>query len=230
MIKWNVLPTNVIVRFAPLAGGKFFSSMLSYYENFQHFLPIDLMDYDFEYDDLDSLSHYVKMRTIPEKKYRNHWYMFETQFKKFWGFNLTTLLKEEHYVTREKLSIDDTYELIPEKTLKLLFKKYCFHIVHESSYKELKTLMPNCKIITIVEAEELQKASLKFKRHQVDSKRYIDVLEGKDCYTFSMKNIFNKKLFFNDLSDLAFELSGNNSFDSRMEEYYDKYVEIHKDD
>jgi hypothetical protein len=228
MIKWNLLPTNVVVRFAPLAGGKFFSSILSYYENFQHFLPMALMDYASEDDNLDSLSHYLKMRSIPEKRYRNHWYIFEPQIRKFWEFNLTMLLKEEHYVTRNKLSIEDTYKLIPEKTLKFLLKKYCFHFIHESSYKELRTLMPNCKIITLVEAEELQKASLKFKQHQVDSKRYIDVLEGKDCYTFSMKNVFNKQMFFNDLSDLSLKLTGNNSFDSRMEEYYDKYVEIHK--
>lgn len=202
MIKWNLLPTNVVVRFAPLAGGKFFVSMLSYYENFQYVLPMALMDYASEDSDFDSLSHYLKMRTIPEKKYRDQWFCFELQIREFWGFQLSSLIKKEHYHYKHKynqISIADTYNLIPEKSLEFLLKRHCFHIIHESSYKELKMLMPNCKIITLVEAEELQKASV-FKQHHTRSKRYIDVLEGKDCHTFSMKNVFNKKLFFDELS------------------------------
>jgi len=232
MIKWNLLPTNIVIRFAPLAGGKFLSSMLTYYKKFQYCLPLTAMQEDLEDYDLESFSHYLKMRSVPEKEFREHWPVFESQDRKFWGFNLGMLLKREQYrhLYCQEISINDTYKLIPKNTLNFLIRKNCIHLTHESSYRELRSLMPNCKIVTVIEADELQTVSMKFKKHHEHSTRRLDIIDEKNCYTFSMKNIFNKKLFFSDLSDFAFKLSGNCEYDSRIHEYYDKYIEIHEND
>lgn len=231
--KWNLSPHNVVIRFAPLSGGRFVINMLSYFDKFIFPGPIGRIidsrkEQNFTDIEIKTLFHHLKINSIPHKEVRQFWPIFEIGNKAFWGFRLIDLIQEEHY-DRESISISETYNLIWNLTLDLLDRYHGFHLIHESSYGELKRLMPNCKIVTLVEASELQKISSKFKLHHWKSTRHLDPLTGPDTYIFNMKNIFKKNTFFDELSQLAYELSGDKNFDPRMEEYYDKYVRLHLD-
>jgi hypothetical protein len=68
---------------------------------------------------------------------------------------------------------------------------------------------------------------MRFKSHHPNSHRDLTKISGPNVINFSMQNVFSKSKFIDDVSALALTLSGNNKYDPRMEEYYDKYRAVH---
>lgn len=231
---WNLSHNIVVMRFPPLAGGRFLFTMLSYFDKFIFPGPLDVMDIredpNFSDEELKTLYHHFALRSVPHRDVRHFWPLFETGVRRFWGFRLMALIDNYHYSERATITLPETWDLMPRLSFDLLDRYHGFHTVHESSYEELKSLMPNCKIVNLIEADQLQEISSKFKPHHWKSSRKLPDINGEDVINFSMKNVFDKQNFFNDVAELAYKISGNNNFDPRIEEYYDRYYEIHQDE
>jgi len=226
--KWNYSSNNIVVRYPPLAGGKFFICMLSYFQNFMYPAPfVPRKDIQLDTSDIVELGnfcHNLKLNTIPYPENKKLWQFFEPVIGRFWNFNLTRITRHNHW-DQPKISLEETYDLIPaytEKCLKILF---CFHIIHDSTYQELMEILPNCTIINLTDYESVQVAS-EFKGH-TGSNRNIGQIESPNVINFSMRNVFDAEKFINDLSELSLNISGNAVFDQRIHEYYQRYLEIH---
>lgn len=229
--QWNLSPNNIVVRFPPLAGGKFLITMLSYYEKFMYPLPIIYIHQLIDTKDLEqvkSFTHAYAMHTIPNKDNRHKWEFFEMFVHGFYRFNFGGFAKNAKVYY--KTSLEDSHKIIPEVTLRLLEKYFCFHVQHNDYlYNEIKDIIPNGKILNLTDYTLLQALSSRFKIDHKQSDRHLPLLESQeDVINFSMKNVFNKNKFFDDVSNLALTISGNDKFDSKMEEYYDAYINIHK--
>lgn len=229
--QWNLSPHNIIVRYPPLAGGKFLLTMLSYYEKFMYPLPIIYIHQIIDNKDLSKikeLTHLYAMKSIPKKEHRHKWEFYEVLLFAFYRFNYSSFSDKTRGFY--KTSIEDSYNLIPEVTIKLLEKYFCFHVQHDDfNYYELTEITPNATIINLTDYKHIQFLSSRFKFNHKQSVKHLPLLESdRNVINFSMKNIFNKNKFFDDVSKLAFAISGNSNVDSKIEEYYDAYINIHK--
>jgi hypothetical protein len=226
--KWYLSPNIVVVRFPPLAGGQFFISMLSYFNRFMFPLPFARKpDHIPQARDYKNFSHGVIMNSVPEREIRHWWSYFESAGgHSFWGYRVMSLFKGTDL--DPKIEIDDAYEYMPDEIFKLLDEYICFISMHEVTYEEIKNVLPNCKIINLVNNSNLQNASY-FKEHHNNSIRTLPPIVGPDVYNFDMSNVFNKEIFFAQIKYLANLISKDKTYDPRMELYYDKYINVHLD-
>jgi hypothetical protein len=174
--------------------------------------------------ELENFCHNLKLNTIPYPENKKLWQFFEPGLGKFWNFNLSKMIRCNHW-DQPKITVEDTYDLIPLYTNECLKISFCFHVVHDSRYEELMSILPNCTIINLVDYQTLQVAS-EFKGHG-ESTKHLGKIEGPNVINFSMRNVFDSEKFINDLSELSLKISGNDVFDQRIHEYYRRYLRLH---
>ena len=225
IMEWNLSKNNIIVRFPPLAGGKFLIGLLSFYKSFMYPVPIifnrELMQAD-NLKDIKDLSYFYILNSIPPKDVREYWERYEVYMFGFWRFTVSTLIGDN---ARPK---EDTFVLIHNKVREVLQEYKCFHVVHESTHEELSYIMPNATIVNLTDYDLIQQLSSRFKKTHSNSNRHIGKLQSSNnVINFSMKNIFNKDKFLSEIDDLAYLISGDKSVHPGIYDYYDKYKAVH---
>jgi len=229
MNQWNHSPNIIVIRYPPLAGGKFVRTCLSYFKSFYYPFPIKQISpfiVNLSNKDLKLHTHFYAMESVPDKTSRHLWHFYELKVPEFWGFRLNQITKFNHWDTL-KINIEDSYLLIPDRTKDILKNYMCFLQIHDSTYEEVSSIVPNAKIVNLTDYKLIQTFSSKFKEHHINSGSDLNNFEGPNVINFSMKIILQKSKFLDSLSKLAFELSGDNTYDPRLEEYYTKYRDIH---
>ena len=222
----------MILRFPALAGGKFLGTMLSYFDSFFFPLPMTQIRPLVEHlsnEELKLYGHIYAMASVPPREMRHNWAWYESKFGLFWGYTPSHIFSANPWDFKsDRLKKEDLEQLTPSRSKDIL-KSYisASMITHECSYNEASLVFPNAKIINLTEYTLLQRMSMRFKLHHVDSVRDTEPISGPNVINFSMQNVFSKSKFIDDVSALAFTLSGNNKYDPRMEEYYDKYRAVH---
>jgi hypothetical protein len=225
-------PNIIILRFPALAGGKFLGAMLSYFDSF--FYPVPMVTiYPFvehlSNEELKSYGHIYAMATVPPMELRHNWAFYESRFGHFWGYTPLHVFPAVPWDLKSgELKKEELEQLAPNRS-KDIIKSYksASMLIHECSYDEASLVFPNAKIINLIDYNLLQRISMRFKLHHTNSFRDTTPISGPNVINFSMQNVFSKSRFIDDVSALAFTLSGNSNYDPRMEEYYDKYKAVH---
>lgn len=222
---WNLSSNNIVVRFPPLAGGKFLISLLSFYDSFMFPVPLVLNRELIQAPTtakIKELSHFYIPNSIPPKEVRNYWRRYEVYIFGFWRFGLSTLIGDNAG------PIEDTNILLHDRVYDILQDYKCFHVTHDGTYEEISSILPNATIIDLTDYELIQNISSKFKMHHTTSERHTTKLIPSDnVINFSMQNIFNKDKFLLEVEELAFKISGNKSVHPGIYDYYDKYKAVH---
>ena len=225
IMEWNLSKNNIIVRFPPLAGGKFLIGLLSFYKSFMYPVPLVYNRELIQSPDpatIKELSYFYIPISVPPKEVRGYWKRYEVYIYGFWRFTISDLIGDNPQ------PIDATNMLIHNKVNDILQEYRCFHVVHESTHDQLLSIMPNATIINLIDYDLIQQVSSKFKKIHQNSNRDISKLQSdNNVINFSMKNIFNKDKFLSEVNDLAYSISGNNSVHPGIYDYYDKYKEVH---
>jgi hypothetical protein len=222
---WNLSNNNIVVRFPPLAGGKFLISLLSFYNSFMFPVPLlfnrELIQAPTTAA-IKELSHFYIPTSIPPKEVRSYWDRYEVYMIGFWRFRLSALIGSNAE------SIEDTNLLIHTRVHDILQDYKCFHVTHIGTREEILSILPNAIIVNLIDYELIQQVSSKFKIHHSNSQRHTTKLALADnVINFSMRHIFNKSKFLSEVEELAFRISGDKSVHPGIEEYYDKYKAVH---
>ena len=224
-IGWNLSKNNIIVRFPPLAGGKFLIGLLSFYKSFMYPVPLVYNRELIQSPDpasIKELSYFYIPISVPPKEVRNHWKRYEVYMYGFWRFTISDLIGDD------PSPIESTNMLIHSKVNDILQEYRCFHVVHDSTYDQLSSVLPNATIINLTDYDLIQQVSARFKKIHTYSNRHLNDLGSSDrVINFSMKNIFNKNKFLSEVNDLARLISGDDTVHPGIYEYYDKYKEVH---
>ena len=232
MNQFRYSPNIVVLRFPPLAAGKFLGTMLSYFDSFCYPLPIVNIHPLVEHisnEELKSYGHMYAMASVPEKEMRHNWPFYEPKFGLFWGFTTSHVAKASDWdKTSGVLKVEDMEQLTPRRSKDILNSYISASMnIHDSTYEDLSSIFPNAKIVNLTNYTMVQRLSMRFKSHHPNSHRDLTKISGPNVINFSMQNVFSKSKFIDDVSALAFTLSGNSKYDPRMEEYYDKYRAVH---
>ena len=156
MDNWRSSKNHVVLLFPPLAGGKFISYCLSLSDSCVPWF--DLTQTKSKEAWLEYKLDFINS-AIPLQR-PNHW--IELSPPSFWGYRFST-----HEDLRKTLETKFNNEQIDQKinpaALEFLKTHCCFSVIHNQTYQEIWSVLPNCKIIHLINSDQFRMISLTFK-------------------------------------------------------------------
>jgi hypothetical protein len=223
-------PKIIILYYQWYSSGKFLSNILSFNDNFFPQAPMSLNVKRYN-DSITKIFNPVIDPNIILKQYKiaqifstippsvpecKNWFEYELGCKMFWNFNVLEMANNMD-------PLRDVFRL----SLKLLeLGKFVFIVAHTvDQYNKLREAFPNSKCIQLINDERINLLSQRLKASSRVVHTNLDLVES---FKFDIDTLFNKELFFSNVSNLMDDFNLDcKDLDPQVFDYYAQYTNLY---
>jgi hypothetical protein len=231
---WSNSSRVICLNYQYWSCGKFLSNILSYNKNF---LPQYKLNNSLEISTYTNINykHEKILGSIPPNTDLKNWRLYELGCAYFWGVNFLDkkVVQTLYHGPTKKLNQSFYNVLLSQfnvKAIEILEKTNCytFIVAHEPFiYKVIKEFFPNSFDVHLYNDLQVNVLSKKIKSNIISTTTAAVPLTN--MYNFDIGTMFNKQLFFEEITKLLTYLSVDDiSLDDKVNEYYSRYISIYK--